>query len=295
VTLHLQLGVLLAFASAMAANFGFFYKYRGVQDTPRVPLSRPLRAVTILFTSPWFVLGVLVAIVGWALHVAALWVAPMSVVQAALAVGVVFIAVLADRMFGFTVGRRQWCGLLLAAGGLLLLGATLPTVHGTHAAFHGPTMVAFELVAGAAALALMLAATFGAGSVGQQGVMLGASAGLLWGVSDTAIKALTGIAEASGAGGVLASPLLAVSIVASFVALFASARGLQLGEAVPVIAVTGTGANVAGILGGVIVFGDPVAGGPLGVAAQALAFGLVVLAAFILPAPVRSAHVVEPA
>jgi hypothetical protein len=79
------------------------------------------------------------------------------------------------------------------------------------------------------------------------------------------------------------------------VALFASARGLQLGEAVPVIAVTGTGANVAGILGGVIVFGDPVAGGPLGVAAQALAFGLVVLAAFILPAPVRSAHVVEPA
>lgn len=294
-TLNLQLGIVLAFASAMAANFGFFYKYRGVQDTPRVPLTRPLRAVAILFTSPWFVLGVLVAIVGWALHVAALWVAPMSVVQAALAVGIVFIAVLADRLFGFSVGRRQWAGLLLAAAGLLLLGATLPAVHGTHSAYTGQAMAAFELAAGALAAALMVAATLGAGSAGQQGVMLGGAAGLLWGVSDTAIKALTGIASSGGAAAVVSSPLLIVSVLASFAALFASARGLQLGEAVPVIAVTGAGANVAGILGGVLVFGDPVAGGPLGVAAQTVAFALVVLAAFILPAPVRSAHVVEAA
>ena len=57
------------------------------------------------------------------------------------------------------------------------------------------------------------------------------------------------------------SPWLAVAVVASIVAFFASARGLQDGEAVPVIAVTGAAANIAGIAGGIVVFGDPMAGG----------------------------------
>lgn len=293
-TAHLALGVALAFASAMAANFGFFFKHRGVQHREPVELGRPLRATRILIASRWFMLGIAVATAGWALHVAALWVAPMSVVQAALAAGVVFIAVIADRLFGFSVGARQWTGLLLAAGGLLLLGATLPPVHGVHAAFEAATMTAFEALCAGFAVVLILAPRL-AGSAAQHGVMLGAASGTLFAVSDTAIKALTGIADAHGAAGVLTSPLLAVSIVASFAALFASARALQIGEAVPVIAVTGTAANVVGIAGGVIVFADPVAGGPLGVATQLLAFALVVAAAAILPAPIRSTRVAEAA
>ena len=81
-------------------------------------------------------------------------------------------------------------------------------------------------------------------------------------MSDTAIKALTGITGAHGLLGLLLSPWLAVAILASIVAFYASARGLQDGEAVPVIAVTGTAANIAGIAGGIIVFGDPMAGEP---------------------------------
>ena len=56
-------------------------------------------------------------------------------------------------------------------------------------------------------------------------------------------------------------------MLASIVAFYASARGLQDGEAVPVIAVTGTAANIAGIAGGILVFGDPMAGSPVGVIA----------------------------
>ena len=105
------------------------------------------------------------------------------------------------------------------------------------------------------------------GPVEHHGVMLGAASGILFGVSDTAIKALTGITGAHGLLGLLLSPWLAVAIVASIVAFYASARGLQDGEAVPVIAVTGTAANIAGIAGGIIVFGDPMAGSALGVVA----------------------------
>ena len=84
---------------------------------------------------------------------------------------------------------------------------------------------------------------------------------------------------------------LLVAVVASIVAFYASARGLQDGEAVPVIAVTGTAANIAGIAGGIIVFGDPMAGSALGITLQALAFVLVVVASAMMPAPLRAAGV----
>jgi hypothetical protein len=80
-------------------------------------------------------------------------------------------------------------------------------------------------------------------------------------------------------------------VVASIVAFYASARGLQDGDAVPVIAVTGTAANIAGIAGGILVFGDPLAGSAEGIVVQALAFVLVIVAAALMPAPLRSAGI----
>ena len=55
------------------------------------------------------------------------------------------------------------------------------------------------------------------------------------------------------------------------------------------IAVTGTTANVAGILGGIIVFGDPLAANPLLLALECLAFLLVIAATWLMPGPVRAA------
>ena len=129
------------------------------------------------------------------------------------------------------------------------------------------------------------------GPVEHHGVMLGAASGILFGVSDTAIKALTGITGAHGLLALLLSPWLAVAVLASIVAFYASARGLQDGDAVPVIAVTGTAANIAGIAGGIVVFGDPMAGSPVGVVLQSLAFVLVVVASALMPAPIRAAGV----
>ncbi|MEA2268752.1 MAG: hypothetical protein QOC64_1362, partial [Solirubrobacteraceae bacterium] len=63
----------------------------------------------------------------------------------------------------------------------------------------------------------------------------------------------------------------------------ASARGFQEGDAVPVIACTSTAANVTCILGGIVVFGDALAGGML-LAAQVAAFALIAVAALLTPA-----------
>jgi len=289
-TMTLDLGILLALACAFVANLAFFFKYRGANSVAKVTVRHPLRSARALYSSKWFALGMIIAVASWGLHVAALALAPMSVIQVSLAAGMVFIAVMAERLFGFEVGRRQWLGLTLTAAGLVMLGLTLPAMHGAHAQFSQAGMISFEAGLFGIGGLLLMGPRMG-GPVEHHGVMLGAAAGILFGVSDTAIKALTGITGAHGFMGLLLSPWLMVAVLASIVAFYASARGLQDGEAVPVIAVTGTAANIAGIAGGIVVFGDPMAGSTLGVVLQALAFVLVVVASALMPAPVRATGV----
>ncbi len=286
--MSLHLGILLALACAVVSNLGFFFKHRGACQAERVDVRRPLRSARCLFSSPWFALGMLVALSAWIFHVAALALAPMSVVQVVLAGGVVLIAVMADRLFGFAVGRRQWLGLGLTGLGLVLLVLTLPATKGSHSSFQIPAMIAFE--AGLFALGGLLILGPRAGAPAEHhGVMLGAAAGVLFGVSDVAIKALTGLA-ADGILGVILSPWLLVAAAASVVAFYASARGLQDGEAVPVIAITGTAANISCIAGGILVFGDPLPSDALGITVQAVAFVLVVVASALMPGPMRAAR-----
>jgi hypothetical protein len=148
-------------------------------------------------------------------------------------------------------------------------------------------MVAFE--AGMFGLGGLLIMGRHAGApVEHHGVMLAAAAGVLFGVSDVAIKALTGMIGHAGVLG-LVSPWLGVTVLASIAAFYASARGLQDGEAVPVIAVTGTAANISGIAGGIIVFSDPLPADAVGIVVQAIAFVMVVVASALMPAPLRSA------
>jgi drug/metabolite transporter (DMT)-like permease len=285
-TLHI--GILLAFLCAIASNLGFFYKHRGATTCAKVDIRHPLRSAKALWTSKWFAIGMVVGGGGWALHVAAISLAPLSVVQVVLSGGVVMIAVMADRVFGFSVGRRQWWGLALTAVGLILLGITMPDPQGSHSTFSSAGLIAFETgLLGMGGL-LILGPRAGAPAE-HHGVMLAAAAGILFGVCNVAVKALSGMAGGEGVLG-LVSPWLLVAGVASAAAFYASARSLQDGEAVEVIAITGTAANIAGIAGGIIVFGDPMPGTAWGIALQGLAFVMVVVASALTPAPVRSAE-----
>src|SRR5215207_4546738 len=284
----LNLGILIALACAVATQLGFLYKHKGACAAARVDIRRPLKTGKALFGSRWFAIGMAVALGAWLMHVAAMALAPLSVVQAVLSTGVVVLAVLAERVFGFKVGRRQWVGVAMTAAGLVLLVITLPAHSGSHSSFSVAGMISFE--AGMLAIGALLITGPRIGAPDHHhGVMLGAAAGVLFGVADVAIKALTGIAG-DGILGILLSPWLFVCIAASVIAFYASARGLQDGEAVPVIASTSTAANVSTIMGGIVVFGDPMPGDTLGIALQMFAFALVVVAALIVPPPLRAAQ-----
>jgi hypothetical protein len=280
------IGILLALACALATNVGFLFKHRGACAAPPVDMKHPLRTARLLYSSRLFALGMLIAVGAWIFHVAAMAFAPLSLVQAVLAGGVVLLAVMAERTFGVRIGRRQWVGLGMTALGLMLLGVTMPASHGAHSRFSVPGMIAFEAGLITAGTLLIMGPRIGAPRE-HHGFMLGAAAGILFGVSDVAIKALSGLVGSAGVIGLL-TPWTLITVAASIAAFYASAKAFQDGEAVPVIAVTSTAANVAGIVGGIIVFGDPISGNPVSLIVQCLAFVLVIVAAWLMPAPVRA-------
>jgi drug/metabolite transporter (DMT)-like permease len=285
--MSLHIGILLALLCALTTNLGFLLKHRGACAAPDVTLKHPLRSAIGLFRSKWFTIGMLVAVGAWCLHVGALALAPLSIVQAVISGGLVFLTVMAERVFGFKIGTRQWLGVGLTALGLVLLAVTLPSGGDAHSSYSVAGMIAFESALLALGTFLVLSPTLGAHE--HHGVFLGVAAGILFGVSDVAIKALTGTV---GDGGVLGlvSPWTVTCVLASVLAFYASARGLQKGEAVPVITLTSAAANVSAISGGILVFGDPMPSDPLGIVIQTAAFAMVIAAAALTPAPLRAAR-----
>ncbi len=282
-----SVGLVLALACAFLNNLGFLYRHRGANAAPAVDVRHPLRTARGLYASKLFLIGMLIAAGAWGFHLCAMVLAPLSLVQAVLAGGVVLLAVMAERILGLRVGRRQWVGIAMTAGGLILLVLCLPAVHGAHSRYALPGMIAFEggmLLAGA----MLLIAPRAGAHAAHHGVLLGTAAGLLFGVSDVAVKAISGAVGAHGILGLISVWTL-VALGSSFVSFYASAKSLQDGDAVPVIALTSAAANVSGIVGGIVVFGDPMPVHPLAIGLECLAFLLVIGAACITPAPVRAA------
>jgi hypothetical protein len=286
-SVSVQIGLLLALATAFASVLGFLYKHRGAVESPEVEMRRPVRTSLALFRSRWYVLGILVAMAGWGLHVGALALAPISLVQSVIAGGLVLLTVTADRLFAHEVTRREWIGVALAAVGLAFLAATLEGAgDAAHSDYETSRLVTYVVAVSGLAVAVSAVGLGGP----REGVMLGAAAGLFWATSDTSIKALSDELGEASAAAILFSPLAAVIALASAAGLVVSARSLQVGKAVPVIAVTSVAANALTIAAGPLVFAEPFPEDPFGVLLRLSAFALVILAAALTPAPVKAAH-----
>jgi multidrug transporter EmrE-like cation transporter len=283
----LWLGLALAALSAVAGNLGSLFRQRGAVEAPDIDVRHPLRSAIGLFRSKWWTIGYLIAFGAWGLHVSALSLAALSLVQAVLAGGIVFLAVLAERFFGFEVQRRQWVGIILAAAGLAILAATGEARSGQGSASYSvPAMALCEsLLVGVAAWLILSQRS--ERLRGQRGVLLGAAAGFLFTATHVALKATTGKLDHDIAA-VALDPYLLIALGGAIVAFFASARSLQIGPAVPVIAVTSIVGNASSILAGMVVFGDPVGSTPAVVAVRIVGFLLVIVAAALIPAPVRA-------
>jgi drug/metabolite transporter (DMT)-like permease len=274
-----QIGIGLALTAALMTNLASLLKHRGCQHAEPVSIRSPLRTARRLATSRWFVAGWGVAAIAWLIHVAALSMAPISLVQAVLAGGAVSLAVMAQKIFGDPVERRQWIALFLGAAGLALLVLTVPSFQGSHSSFSPAAILGFE--GGLALIAAGLVSSRDSERLANHGhVLFAAIAGILFALAGVAIKGLTGAGDVSLA---VLAPWIGLTVLAGALAQYAAAAALQRGGAIETIGLMGLVANGAQIAGGILVFGDPLAANPLGLALQATAFAMVCSSALLIP------------
>jgi len=258
--MSLGAGLALALLSAFALNWGWLEQHGATQTLPPLSLRRPVRALRALFGDRTWLVGFVVGLAGWALYVAALALAPLSLVQAVSAGGIGLLAVLAQRRGH----AAQWPAVVVAIIGLGLLGVSL--------AGGAPTGTAVSV----GALAIWLAVSgLAAGLFGLRGsgAALGLAAGTLYAAGDVATKAAV-----HGGAWLLVVPLVLAAHGGAF-------AGLQLGfqRGTP-LATAGTSTlltNALPIAAGVALFHEHLPHGVLGVLRVA-AFASVVVAAAML-------------
>jgi drug/metabolite transporter (DMT)-like permease len=276
-------GLLCAAMCALLTNVAFLLKHRGCQAAPEVTVRRPLASAVGLWRQRWFAIGMAVATAGFLFHVLAIALAPLSLGQAVIAGGLVWLAVIAERLFGLTMGRRQYAGVICTAVGLALLVLTLPKPDHAHGTFDSSVLLL--MLSGLLLFAFCL---LGASKLpkcrNRCGVLVGMAAGTLFAMSDIAIKA---VSSAGGPLDVITSPWLAFVLTGAVIGFYTAARSLQHDDAIAVITCTSMIANLSGVAGGLLVFGDPLPSQPVAVVVALSAFGLVLLSAWLVPAPVR--------
>lgn len=262
-------GLVLALLSAACLNWGFLRQHGSAAELPPLSVRRPLRSLRLLFSNLSWLAGFAVGLAGWALYVAALRLAPLSLVQAVSAGGIGLLALLVERTTPARLSRREWTGVAAATFGLLLLGVSL--FGGSAAGRHGaPVAVALWIVVSTAVAALS-AGPLAARLAGGAG--LGIAAGALYAAGDVATKAAVG----GGAAVLFAAAVLACHGLA-FVAL---QLGFQRGSALATAGVSTLLTNALPIVAGTLVFSEALPGGGLGVL-RLLAFAAVVAGAALL-------------
>ncbi len=274
-----EIGLILALGCALISGVALLCKHRGAVNAPDVAMRSPLRSASALFRSRWWAIGFGLAFLAWCLHVAALSMAPLSLVQAVIAGGLAMLAIPARRWFGIAVCRREMAGIGLCAAGLGFLALTAGHAR-SGIGFDPVTMLGFQcgmLTLGA----LLLLTSSQRGATVQSSVLMAIAAGTLLGVSDVSLKALAELVPAQPLS--LLSPWTVTAILGGIGAFLALGRGLQIGEPVAVIVAFSAAATLAAIAGGIVVFGDPMGSDAMAVIGRSLAFVAVVGAAALLP------------
>ena len=260
-------GLLLALGSAVALNWGWIAQHTAASALPTLAVRHPFASLALLFRNLRWLTGFLVGLVGWALYVGALALAPLSLVQAVAAGSIGVLALLAHRA-GAPLSSRERLAVGVSTIGLLMLAVSL--IGGAAAGHHarvGP--IALWLVVSLVVACLGVAG----GSALAPGAGLGLAAGVLYAAGDVATKSVF-------AGGVWLA--LIVVVLAAHGGAFATLQlGFQRGRALATAGTSTLLTNALPIAAGLIVFGERLPGGAYS-ALRIASFAAVVAGAALL-------------
>lgn len=268
------IGIALALAASLALNVGYLLQHSGLVEAPAITLRRPVATLRALVASRAWLAGLTVATFGWALHIGALSKAPLSLVQAFVAGGLALALPIGRWIFRQPLAAREVRGIVVLAAALAVLAVGIQD-DGAHGGFSSLRLTLF-LAASLVAASLLASPSV---SARRPAHALGIAGGTLYAAADVAIKALTGIASAHGLAHALLSPWIAAAAATTLAAAYCFQRGLQIGNALTVIALMTAATNALSIIAGFVVFGDPVGRTPALVAVHVAALVAIVAAA----------------
>src|SRR5215510_16113484 len=119
------IGLTLAFASALVTNTAYSLEHDAAAALPPLSPRRPFRSAKVLLGDRRWLLAFGAESAGWLMYVAALRLAPLALVQAVAASGVVVLAFATARGHPSRLARREQIAVVLALAGLLALGLSL--------------------------------------------------------------------------------------------------------------------------------------------------------------------------
>lgn len=217
-----------------------------------------------LLRRPLFLGAVVLNLVGFGLHIAALQSLPLFLVQAVISSSVAVTALLSVRVFGTPLNGRQGASIVAVFAGLTMLAVTA----------HGGEAPAVGLWASAALLAVVvvsagLSASAARLAPGTAALLIGLLSGVCFGVVAVAARLLPDLSPLV----VLRAPQAYVLAVAGLVAFFLYATAMQRASVTTTTAAVVVTQTAVPALIGVVLLGDEVRSGlvPLAVAGFALA------------------------
>jgi hypothetical protein len=273
-----QTGValVLALVSTTLTNIAYLREHDAAAALPALSLRRPLHSVQSLLTDRSWLLGFALESAGFTLYVAALALAPLSLVQSVAAGGIGILAFVSARMGHRRLERTELAGAWIAMLGLLALAVSLAggSGEGTGGST-GEILLWLGATAAAAVVALALGRRYG-----WSGVAYGIAGGLFFSIGDISVKVAT-------QGGVRTAFAVGVVIGYSLGTLFLQ-LGYQRRGALTVAGIATLLTNALPIAAGSVVLGEPVPSGALG-ALRILAFAAVTAGAILLARPGKGA------
>lgn len=224
----------------------------------RSPLHPGLLADVV--RQPWWLLGITIEVVAVGLHMLAVNVGPLSVVQPLLTVGLV-IALLLQMLLGQPIPRRSLLGAVLTVGGLAVFLALRPA---TEPARSLPPAAWWPGLLVAALAAVMLA--FALVRRGRQRALgLGAAAGICFALSAAVVKTWGPLLEAGGVGALAVSWQCWTALGCGLVGALVSQAAFQAGALGPPLAAMMVVDPLVGVSLGVAVYGEAFSTGALAV------------------------------
>lgn len=263
-----SIGLLLALVSALAVNWAYAREHSAAAAMPAFSAREPRRFVSLLLGDRRWVTAFATETAGWLVYLAALRLAPLSLVQAVCASGIAVLAVFSVRAQGRSLARHEQIAVTLAFAGLFLLALSLVDTSQADRPPESGLIVLWLACSVGVALALAVSSPGLA-----RAPALGLAAGLLFAGGDISAKLVVW-----GGGWLLAAFSLIVCYALGTSIL---QRGFQHGDALTPAGLATLAANAVPIAAGFVLFEEELPHGAKGALQIAAFASLVVSAAFL--------------